>query len=202
MDLDQEKVIVGATRDDSETALGNGRSHSLCVGNDLLLVFGKGGLAGFLEANGFSGDGVNERATLEARESELVEFLGELRFAEDQAAARATQSFVRGGADEISVAHGAWVNASGDEPRDVSHVHEKDCPVIARGLGDAGKIDNAGIGACPGDNHSRLVLGGEAGDFVVVNLFGVLAYAVSDELVHAAGEIERMAVCKMAAMRK
>src|SRR5204863_3455730 len=53
-----------------------------------------------------------------------------------------------------------------------------------------------------GDDHFRFVFGGEAVNFVVVDLFGVLAHAVSDKFVHAAGEIERMAVGQVAAMRK
>src|SRR5208282_1698492 len=39
-------------------------------------------------------------------------------------------------------------------------------------------------------------------DFVVVNLLGVAAHVVFDEFVHAAGEIQRVAVGQVAAMRQ
>src|SRR5262249_22029184 len=120
----------------------------------------------------------------------------------DESATRAAESLVRRSAYEISVGHGARVNARGDESGDVGHVHEKDGSIVARGFRDAWEIDDARIGAGSRNDHFRFMLGGEAGDRVVVNLFRVPPDAVGDELVHAAGEIERMAVRQMAAMGK
>ena len=202
MNFDEKKMIVGAAGDDAESALSNGRGHGFGVGDDLFLIFGEAGFGCFLEADSFGSDGVDERSTLQAGERQLVEFFGELRAAHDEAAARAAQSLVRGGADEIGVRYRARVNACGDESGDVGHVHEEERAVIASGFCDAREIDDAGIGAGAGYDHFGFVLGGEAVDFVVVDLLGVLANAVSDEFVHAAGEIEWVAVCEVAAVRE
>src|SRR5207245_3280531 len=70
-------MIVRAAGDDTETALRDGRRHGFGVGNHLLLVVLERLLRGFLETNGFGGDGVNQRPALRAGESELVEFLGD-----------------------------------------------------------------------------------------------------------------------------
>ena len=139
------------------------------VGGDLLLIFAEGRLHGFFQANRFGGDGVNERATLRAGESELVDFLGEGGLAKHQAATRAAQGFVRGGGDDVGVRNRAGVNASGDESGDVRHVYEEKSFDRFGNFGDTFEIDDAGIGAGAGDDHFRFVLVGQLFDFVVVD---------------------------------
>src|SRR5215470_17247311 len=135
-------MIISAARDNAEAALGNGGGHGFGVGDHLFLVLRKARLSGFFEAHSFCGNGVDERAALEARESQLIEFFGKLRFAEDESSSRSTKSFVCGCADKIGMRHGAWMNACGDQSGDVSHVHEKDCAILAGSFGDSREIDN------------------------------------------------------------
>ena len=123
-----------------------------------------------------------------------VEVLRVLLLAEDQAAARAAKRFVRGGGNEVGVRHGARMHARGDEAGDVRHVDEEQRADGARDFAHTREIDDARIGARADDDHFRFVLVGEAVEFVVVDGFGFLRYAVRDELVRLAGEIQRMAV--------
>jgi len=200
VDFDEEKVIVGAAGNNAEAMLGDGNGESFGVGDDLLLVGLEAGFHRFFQADRFGGDGVNERTALDAGESEFVELFGECGFAEDEAAAGTAQSFVRRGGNEIGVGDGARMDAGGDEAGDVGHIDEEERADGFSGAGDALKINDAGIGAGTGDDHFGLMFFGEAFDFVVVDAFVFFADAVGDELVHAAGKIERVAVGQMAAV--
>ena len=68
----------------------------------LLEIFAQG----FAERDGFRGDDVDERAALHAWKEFAIDFDGVFFFAENQSAARAAQSFVRGRRDVIGVRHG------------------------------------------------------------------------------------------------
>ena len=64
------------------------------------------------------------------------------------------------------------------------------------------KVDDPGIGAAAGDDHFGLVLGGEARQFVVIDDLVFAADSVGDDLVGLAGEVERMAVGEVSAVRE
>jgi hypothetical protein len=75
----------------------------------------------------------------------------------------------------------------------------------AHGLGgfaDALEIDDPGISAGSRNDHFWFVLGGESFNFVVVDALVFLFHAIGDKFIHAAGEIQRMPVRQVAAMRK
>src|SRR6185437_17093549 len=103
VNFDQEEMIIGAAADDAESAACDARGERLRVGDDLLLVGAKLRLHGFLQADGFGGDDVHQRAALNAGERGAVEVLCIFFAAENQAAARAAQRLVRGGGDKIGV---------------------------------------------------------------------------------------------------
>ena len=182
--LDEEQMIVGAAADDAKAMFGNGRGQGSGVDHDLLLILAEFGVRGFFEANRLCGDGVNERAALGSGESDAVEFLGVLRLAEDESAARAAQSLVRGGGNEIGVRQRAGMHSGGDQAGDVGHVHEENRANRFCDLAEALKIEDARIGAGPGDKHLGLVLVRELFHLVVINRLGVRADAVGRELVH------------------
>ena len=168
-------MIVGAAAYYAEAALHYTGGQGFGVGYDLLAVFAEFRLCGFAEADGFGGDDVHERSALNAGESDAIEILGVLFAAENQAAARAAESFVGGGGNEIGVRDRAGMYAGGDQAGDVGHVHEEQ---RADGLGDfahAFEIDDARIGAGAYDDHFGLVFLGEAIEFVVVDRLGVFA---------------------------
>ena len=75
------------------------------VADDLLAVVGERRLQRLAEGHRLGGDHVLERAALRARERRLVDRLGVLRLAQDQAAARAAQRLVRRGRDDVGERH-------------------------------------------------------------------------------------------------
>ena len=94
------------------------------------------------------------------------------------------------------------MHAGRDQARDVRHVGEdRRADAIGR-LADAREIDHARVGAGADDDHLRLVLVGEAIELVVVDPLVLLAHAVRHDRVELAGEIQRVAVRQVAAVRE
>ena len=64
------------------------------------------------------------------------------------------------------------------------------------------EVDDARVRARADDDHLRLVLVGEAVQFVVVDAFVVLPHAVRDDRVELAREVQRVPVREVAAVRQ
>ena len=92
--------------------------------------------------------------------------------------------------------------AARDQPGDVRHVDEKKRADRIGDLPQPRKIDDARIGRRAGRDHRRLGFLGEFLQRVVIDLLGLFVDAVMRDLIKLAGEIRRMAVRKMAAMRE
>ena len=60
------------------------------------------------------------------------------------------------------------------------------CTHRAGDLGDAGKVNDARIRACAAYDDARLMLLSQAGQFVIVDLFGVRTHAVGLDPIHDA----------------
>src|SRR6185369_2527284 len=93
------------------------------------------------------GDDVHQRAALHAGEDRLVDLFGDLFVVgEDEAAARATQSFVRGRRDDVRVRERARVRAADDEACDVSDVAHDQRANLVGDRAEAGEVDGAWVG--------------------------------------------------------
>ena len=174
----------------------------LRVGDDLPLILDEGRLRRFLEADGLRRDDVHQRTALHAGEHRAIEILRVLLAAQHQAAARSAQRLVRRRRDEIGVRHRARMDAGGDQAGDVRHVGEDRRADAIGCRADAREIDDARIRARADDDHLRLVLVGEPIELVVVDPLVGLADAVRDDRVELAGEVQRMAVGQVAAVRE
>ena len=75
-------------------------------------------------------------------------------------------------------------------------------PTARADRADALEVDHARIGARADHDHLRLVLVREPLELVVVDPLVVLPHAVGDDGVELAGEIQRMAVREVAAVRQ
>ena len=150
-------MVVRAAGDEAHAALYKLLGHGGGVQNDLVLVGGEVLAHGLLEADGLGGDDVLQRAALRAGEDGLVDGLGVLLAAEDEAAAGAAQRLVGGGGDHVGIGHGAHVLARSHEAGDVGHVHHQHRAHFIGDLAELGKVDGAGVGAGAGDDQFRLV---------------------------------------------
>ena len=134
--------------------------------------------------------------------SAAIEILGVLLAAQDHAAARPAQRLVRRRRDEVGVRHRARMDAGRDQAGDVRHVGDHGAPTRSADLADALEVDDARIGAGADHDHLRLVLVRQPLELVVVDPLVVLAHAVGHDRVELAGEVERVAVREVAAVRE
>ena len=108
----------------------------------------------FGERHRLGRDHMHQGTALQAREDRRIQFLGE-RFvvAQDQAAARAAQRFVRGGGGDMGMRHRRSMDAAGDEAGEMRHVHQE---IGADAVGDLAKtleVPGTRIGRAAGDDQ-------------------------------------------------
>ena len=152
------------------------------------------------EANRFAGDDVHQRPALDAREHAAVDRFAVFFFRQAQTGARAAQCFVRGGGHEIGDRHGAVVQAGGDETGVVGHIDHQLRADAARDFGELVVRNLARISARAGDDHLWLVLASERGDLIEVEAIRIARYAVADEVVQHAADVQLHAVRQVAAV--
>uniref|UniRef100_E6PYW2 Uncharacterized protein n=1 Tax=mine drainage metagenome TaxID=410659 RepID=E6PYW2_9ZZZZ len=193
-------MIVRATGDDAEARVLKSRGECLGVGDDLASIDGKVGGERFLEGDGFGGDDMNERATLLAGEDGAIDGGGEILLAEDEAGTGSAEGFVGGGGGDLRVGHRRRMRAASDEARDMGHVDEQERADFVSDLAHAGKVPDAGVGACSADDEARLFALGDGLEFVVVDGFGVFADGVEGGSILLAAEAELVAVGEVSAV--
>ena len=132
----------------------------------------------------------------------FVDSGSEFLFRQDEAGPGTAKRFVRGGGDDIGMLARVGINASRHQAGIVSHINQEDCANGVGNFSETGEIDNTSIGAGSGDDHLRPMLLSKPLEFVVVDEFVVFANAVGDNFVQFAGEIEVVAVGKVASMRQ
>ncbi len=195
------QVVVRAAGDKAQPLVQQRLGQHAGVLCDILLIFFEFRLQRFAEAHGLGRDDMLQRAALGTRENSLVDGLGVLLPAQDQAAAGAAQRFVGGGCHHVGIGHGVRVQASGHKPRDVRHIHHKQRAVFPGDLRDAFKINGAGVGRSARDDHFGLVL---LCFFLQIRIIqiAVFVHAVCDEIVVLAAHVHRAAVGEVAAVGK
>ena len=94
------------------------------------------------------------------------------------------------------------MHVGGDEAGDVRHVGDDRRPDGLADRADPRELDHARVGARPDHDHLRLVLVRQPLELLVVDPLVVFADAVGDDGVELAGEVQRMAVREVAAVRE
>jgi hypothetical protein len=143
---------------------------------------------------------MHQRAALNAREDRRVHLFRDLVvIGQDHAAARAAQGLVGGRRRHMGMREGAGVKARGHQTGEVRHVDQKVSP---HGIGDfphLRKVDDARDGRAAGDDHLRLVLGGQGLDLVVIQPQVLLAHAILHRMEPLARLVRRRAMGQVAA---
>ena len=94
------------------------------------------------------------------------------------------------------------MQADGDEAGDVGHVHDHRRADGGGDRGDPREVDHARIRARADHDHLRPVLVREPLELLVVDPLVLSAHAVRDDRVELAGEVQRVAVREVAAVRE
>ncbi len=193
-------MVVGAAGYHAHIVLVQRLFQRLGVADNLALILHKVGLQRLMETDGLGRDDVHQRAALDAGEDGLVDGLGMLFLAEDEAAAWAAQGLVGGAGDHIGVGHGVGVAAGGRQARDVRHIHHQVRIHHVGDLAEALKVDDAGIGRRAGHDHARAVLAGQSLHLVIVDGLSLGVEAVAGKFEILARDVERAAVGEVAAV--
>src|ERR1041385_6425133 len=90
--------------------------------------------------------------------------------------------------------HGGRMHTSRNQARDMRHVDHEFSADFVGYPPHAGKIDDAGVSAESADNHFWAFANRDLLHLVVIDGFSVFAHAIRNDLVHLAGEVQRMAV--------
>ncbi len=203
--VDQAQVVLGAAGGQLEAGCGQVLGQLASVLHHLRRVGLELGLQGFGKGHGLGGHDVHQGAALGAGEHGLVDQLGDfLVVGQDQAAARAAQGFVGGGADDVAQGERAGVRAAGDQAGDVGHVAEQERAALVGDGAEAREVDHARISREAADQQLGLGFHADLFDRVVVEEAAVGAgFVVHQRVVHGleplAGDGHLGAVGQMAA---
>ena len=96
--------------------------------------------------------------------------------------------------------YGTGVEAGGDQPGNMGHIHHEIGLYFPGNFGKAVKIKSPRISAGPGDDHFGAVLPGHLRHHGKIDFFGLAIHPVGDGLEQASGKIHCGAVAQMAAM--
>ena len=91
------------------------------------------------------------------------------------------------------------MDASSDESGEVRHVNEQDGASCIGDVAHAGEIEEARIGAASPDDHFGLFADRDLLEKIVVDGLRVFSYAIGDDAVKLAREVELVAVREVAA---
>jgi hypothetical protein len=155
-----------------------------------------------LEADRLRRDHVHERPPLQAGEDHFIDSFGVRLPTEDEAAAWATECFVRRCGDKIGVRHWRRMNPRRDEARDMRHIDHQVGPDLFGDLAEPLEVDHAGVGRRPDNQHLRTNLLGLPLHLVVVDPPRLFLYPVRMNLKKLTGETDLAAVREVSAMRK
>ena len=156
----------------------------------------------FTEGHRLGRDDVLQRTALGAGEHRLVDRLGVLDGAENEAGARAAQRLVGRTGDHLRMRNRRGVDPAGNQPGEVRHVHQEERAYLVRDGAEGREVDDAGVGAAAGDDESRPFLSGLIPHLVVIDQAGGGIHAVVDRAPDRAAVVDRRAVGQMAAVRQ
>src|SRR5579883_3166266 len=180
--IDQHEMRIRASRNDGEAALGERRRERPRIGENRARIVLEGRLQRLAEGDRLGGDGVHERPALEAGEDGAVDAGADLRIlADDHAAARAAQGLVRRRRHDMGVRQRARIDAAGDEPGEMRHVHHEIGADLVGDPAEAREVDDPRIGGAAGDDELRPLFARQSLHFLEVDARVVAADAVGDD---------------------
>src|SRR5215218_8703234 len=144
-------------------------------------------------------DRVHQGTALQPWEDAAVHLFGELLAAQDHAAACPAQRLVSCRGHDLAVWDRRRVDVGGDETCDVGHIGEQEGTDLVGDLPELVELYDARVGARAGQDHLRLFAHRDLAQLVVVYV-AVVADAVVDYRVGAAGEVELHPVGEVAAV--
>ena len=105
-----------------------------------------------------------------------------------------------GGGHDVGVRDGVGVQAGGDEPGEVGHVHPQGGADLVGDGAEGGEVEVAGVGGPAGDDDRGALAQGGLAHLVHLDAHGGLVHAVGGGVVVLAGEVDLHAVGEVSAV--
>ena len=134
---------------------------------------------------------MHQGAALDTGEHSLVDRLGILLFAHDQAAARSAQGFMRSRSNDVGIRHRAGMQTRSHKTGDVGDIHHQQRPNAVRDLRHPFKIYDPGISAGAGNDDFRFRFSGSLRQSIIIDSFRLVIHTIRDHIIIAAGNIYR-----------
>ncbi len=183
---------------DAQAALfGENTRQDSGVGHHLLLIVAEFRGGRLFESHRLGGDDMHERSALQTGENGRVDGFLVFGLHQNDAAAWATQSFMRRRGNDIGVWYRIRVTTGGNQTRVMRHIDPKNSTNFLGHLGKTLKVDAQRVGRGPGNDDLRLVFAGQRFHLVVINGL-VFVQTVGDNIEPLARHIERHTVRQMA----
>ena len=138
--------------------------------------------------------------SLQTREHRLVDGRRQLGGADDGPAAGASQRLVSGKGDDVGHAHRVGVDPTGDQAGHVGGIEEEEGADRIGDTPDRRRIDDPGVGGCPGDDELGPMLGGQGRQLVQIQSLVAVGDAIGHEVVEATTDVDRRPVGEVAAL--
>ena len=143
---------------------------------------------------------MHQGSALYSRENQRVNFLRIFFLAQNHAAARAAQRFVRRRRHKIGVLDRARMQPRRHQSGDMRDVRQQQRAGCARDFAHPFEVNDARIGAGAHRDHAGPVFLRHPGQLIVINLLVLFADAVVDDLEKFARKIRFVAVREVAAV--
>src|SRR5208282_1802425 len=143
-----------------------------------------------------------QRTSLHPRKNNLIDFLGEFRLAQNHPRPWPAQRLMRGRSHDLRMRNRRGMRSARHQSGKVRHIDEVERTDFIRNLPHASKIDDPRIRAAAANNQLRTLRRSDPFQFVVIDGLGFFGYAVRNDLVSLAREIQRMSMGEVSAMRQ
>ena len=194
-------MVVGTAGNQTEAFSLQAFGKSLGILDNVFCVLSEFRLQSFAKSNSLSSNNVHQRATLNAGENSLVDFLGIfLVIGQNQTAARTTQSFMGSSGYDISIRNRRRMQACCNQTGDVCHINQQQSAVSMRDISDAFEIDNARISAGTGNNQFRMMLFSQLVHSFIINQLGFRINSIMNNVEISTGNIYRGSMAQMTAL--
>ncbi|KAL7463376.1 hypothetical protein ACHAXS_003750, partial [Conticribra weissflogii] len=175
LQVPEHKVVLGSTGGESVSQFLKLISKRRGIRTNLLCINLEFWSHDLQKLGGHTGNLMFVRTPLQCGEDRLVDavFESTLVFAEENhSGAGSAEGLVGGGCDDVAEFEGRFLFLGGDEPGDVSHVHEEEGAVIVGNFAEAFVVPVTGISGSSADDHGGFEEGGIAFELVVVDESG------------------------------
>gem|GEM_PF-4229514 len=192
--INDEKVIIGSSGDDSESIVCETFREYLCISDHLLGIGLELRSKCLTEGDSFGSDEVLMRSSLYSWEYGTSEGRSESFASHDNRSSWTTEGFVCGGRDDVTVGNRIREGSTGDETRDMGDICHEVGTNFVGDVAESCPVKISRVCGKPSNDHTRFRLHRDSFDLIHVDHLRLFVDPIGDDLVEKTGEIQRMSM--------